>query len=69
MNPIFIYQNEATLKKNNKFDLQFSDNSYVHMVNVSPKFDYYICSLYCNIDKTKKIYELSKKKVVDELSQ
>ena len=37
MNPILIYYKEATLKKNNKFTLDFSDNKFVHLVNFSPK--------------------------------
>ena len=69
MNPIFIYHNEAKLKKNNKFTIDFLDNNFVHLVNFSPKNQYYICSLSCNVNKSSKIYQATKKKHVDDLSQ
>ena len=69
MNPVFIYFNEATLKENNKFTLDFSDNDIVHQINFSPKFEYYVCSLHCNFTESNQIYNESKKKLVDDLSQ
>ena len=69
MNTVFIYFNEATLKENNKFTLDFSDNDQVHKINFSPKFEYYICSLHCNVSESNQIYNESKKKLLDELSQ
>ena len=67
MNPIFIYQNEADLKNNNKFTIDFSDAKFVHLINFFPKSQYYICSLSCNVNKSNNVY--IKRKLVDDLSQ
>ena len=72
MNPIFIYQNEATLNKNNKFSIDFIDKEFVNFISFSTENRYYICSLDCNITKAnKKKLELSstQKKLVDDLSK
>ena len=42
MNPVFIYQNEATLDNNNKFTIDFIDDEIVNLVNFSSKNQYYI---------------------------
>ena len=52
MNPIFIYQNEATLDINNKFTIKFVDDEIVQYINLYSKNQYYISSLNCNITKT-----------------
>ena len=54
MNPIFIYQNEVTLKENNKFSLDFLDNQIVNLISFSTNAQYYISSLDCNITKANK---------------
>ena len=72
MNPIFIYQNEATLNKNNKFSIDFIDKEFVNFISFSTENRHYICSLDCNITKAnKKKLELSstQKKLVDDLSK
>ena len=53
MNPIFIYQNEAKLKKNNKLTRDFVHN-FVHLISFLPENQYYICSLSCNVNKANK---------------
>ena len=70
MNPVFIYQNEATLDNNNKFTIDFIDNEIVNLVNFSSKNQYYISRLNCNITKAneKKITHSGTKALVDELS-
>ena len=68
MNPVFIYQNEATL--DNKFTIDFIDDEIVNLVNFSSKNQYYISTLNCNITKAneKKITHSGTKALVDELS-
>ena len=51
MNPVLIYQNEATLDYNNKFTIDFVDNNNVNYINFLQKNQYYIASLNCNITK------------------
>ena len=72
MNPIFIYQNETTLNKNNKFSIDFADNEIVNFINFSTENQYYISSLDCNITKAnkKKIqFSAAKKSLVDDLTK
>ena len=71
MNPIFIYQNEATLKENNKFSIDFVDNEIVNFISFSTNNQYYISSLDCNITKAnkKKITHSGTKALVDDLSK
>ena len=54
MNPVFIYQKEAKLDKNNKFTIDFIDGEIVNLVNFFSKNQYYISSLNCNITKANK---------------
>ena len=54
MNPIFIYQNEAVLKGNNKFSIDFVDDQIVNFVSFTTNNQYYISSLNCNITKASK---------------
>ena len=42
MNPIFIYQNEATLKENNKFSIDFVDDEIVNFISFSANNQHYI---------------------------
>ena len=57
------------LKENNKFTLDFSDNKFVYLVNFSPKFDYYICSFNCDVNKANEVYNQTKTNSADELPQ
>ena len=71
MNPVLIYQNEATLDYNNKFTIDFVDNNNVNYINFLRKNQYYIASLNCNITKAnkRKVTFESSKSLVDELSE
>ena len=71
MNPVLIYQNEATLDHNNKFTIDFIDNSNVNYIKFLQKNQYYIASLNCNITKAnkKKVSFKGSKRLVDELSK
>ena len=70
MNPIFIYQNEATLKENNKFSIDFVDGEILNFIRFSDKDQYYISSLDCNITKAnrRKVTFTGTKALVDDLS-
>ena len=71
MNPVLIYQNEATLDYNNKFTIDFVDNNNVNYINFLRKNQYYIASLNCNITKAnkRKVTFEGSKSLVDELSE
>ena len=71
MNPVLIYQNEATLDYNNKFTIDFVDNNNVNYINFLQKNQYYIASLNCNITKAnkRKVTFEGSKSLVDELSE
>ena len=71
MNPIFIYQNEVTLKENNKFSIDFVDDQIVKFISFSANNQYYISSLDCNITKAneKKVTHSGTKALVNELSK
>ena len=49
MEPAFIYFKEAFLNNENKFTLDFSDEEIVHEVLFSPKNDYYVTSMKCDL--------------------
>ena len=68
MNPIFIYQNEATLHENNKFSI--IDCEIVNFITFSAKNQYYISRLDCNISKAnkRKVTFMGTKALVDDLS-
>ena len=70
MNPIFTYQNEATLHENNKFSIDFIDGEIVNFITFSTKTQYYISSLDYNISKAnkRKITFTGTKALVDDLS-
>ena len=71
MNSIFIYQNEATLKENNKFSIDFIDDEIINFINISIENKYYISSLACNITKANKtkFTFTGTQKLVDDLSK
>ena len=71
MNPVLIYQNEATLDYNNKFTIDFVDNNNVNYINFLRKNQYYIASLNCNITKAnkRKVTFEGSKSLVNELSE
>ena len=63
----FIYFKELLLGGNNKFTLDFSNNEFVQEIEFSPKNDYYITSLNCNLIVKEHIDD--RKKLIEELSQ
>ena len=71
MNPVLIYQNEATLDYNNKFTIGFVNNNNVNYINFLRKNQYYIASLNCNITKAnkRKVTFEGSKSLVNELSE
>ena len=49
MKPIYFYFKETPLDTNNKFTLDFSNTELVYQINFSPKNDYYITTMNCNL--------------------
>ena len=49
MNPAFVYCKVSILNDDNKFVLDFSDEEFVHEVNLLNNLDYYVTSLNCNL--------------------
>ena len=49
MEPVFICLKEAFLNDGNKFTLDFSDEEIVHEALFSPKKDYYVTSMNCDL--------------------
>ena len=47
---IFIYFTEVKLYENNKFTLEFSRNYQIYTVYISPKEDYFITSMHCDLN-------------------
>ena len=69
MEPIYFYCKETPLDTNNKFRLDFSNIEMVYETNFSPKNDYYIATMNCNLiiandcgDATQDIRDPSEKK-------
>ena len=68
MKSIYFYFKETPLETNNKFTLDFSNTELVYQINFSPKNDYYITTMNCNLtiandydDVTQDIKDLSEK--------
>ena len=71
MEPIYFYCKETALDTNNKFRLDFSNIEMVYETNFSPKNDYYIATMNCNLiiandygDATQDIRDPSEKKMI-----
>ena len=60
-----MYFKEIVLDENNKFMLDFSQTDQIYKVHFSPKKDYFITSMNCNID----IQEGIKNSVFDEIKE
>ena len=67
MNVALIYFNEVSLKEDNKFNLDFSNEEFVQKICFDKKTDYYIASLDCNLILKEDIKK-DKKKLIEELS-
>ena len=50
MEPIFIYFREVKLYENNKFTFELSRTDQIYTVHFSPKIDYYITSMNCDLN-------------------
>ena len=50
MTSVFIYFKEAMLDDNNRFTLDFSDGINVCQILFSPKKDYYVTSMNCDLN-------------------
>ena len=50
MTSAFIYFKEAMLDDNNRFTLDFSDGINVCQILFSPKKDYYVTSMNCDLN-------------------
>ena len=68
MEPIYFYFKQTTLDANNKLTLDFSNTELVYQKKFSPKNDYYITTMNCNLiiandygDLTQDIKDLSEK--------
>ena len=66
--PFYFYFKVTSLDTNNKFTLDFSNTELVYQINFSPKNDYYITTMNCNLiiatdygDVTQGIKDLSEK--------
>ena len=53
MEPVYIYFKEAFLDDQNRFTLDFLDEIVVHQMLFSPKNDYYIPSINCDLNLLK----------------
>ena len=60
-----MYFKEIVLDQNNKFTLDFSQTNQTYKVHFSPKKDYFITSMNCNLD----IQEDIKNSVFDEIKE
>ena len=50
--PIYFYFKETPLDANNRFRLDFSNTELVYQINFSPKNDYHITTMNCNLTIT-----------------
>ena len=50
MELIFIYFKEIALNENNKFTLEFSQTDQIYKVHFSPRKDYFITSMNCDLN-------------------
>ena len=71
MEPTFIYFKEITLNENNKFTLEFSQTDQIYKVYFSPRKDYFITSMNCdlNLEQDIKNDGVLDKIVLKELSE
>ena len=66
MVPIFTYFKEIALNENNKFMLKFSEINQIYKVHFSPRKDYFITSMICDINLGQDIKHDS---VLDEIKE
>ena len=67
MTPDFIDFKQLLLGSNNKFTLDFLNKEFVKEIEFSPKNDYYMTSLNCNLIVKEHIDD--RKNLIEELSQ
>ena len=69
MRPVYIYFDELTFDKENKFELDFSQNSEVtNSTLFSSKSDYCISSMKCYIKINPDVAQSKRFKLIKELS-
>ena len=74
LTPVYIYFKEALLDDDNRFTLDFANDTYVNQILFSSKYDYYTTTLNCDLkllkdfnahkdilDDLKKLSDLSRK--------
>ena len=49
MKPTYFYFKETPLDANNKFKFDFSNTELIYQINFTPKNDYYITIMNCNL--------------------
>ena len=69
MEPLFIYFKEIALNKNNKFTLEFSQTDQIYKVHFSPKKDYFITSMNCDLNLEQDIKNDGVPDEIKELSE
>ena len=66
MEPIFIYFKEVTLNENNKFTFEFSQADQIYKVHFSPRKDYFITSMNCDLSLEQ---DIKNDGVLDEIKE
>ena len=69
MEPVYIYFKEIALDENNKFILEFSQTDQIYNVHFSPKKDYFITSMNCNLDLQEDLKNTNVLDKIKELSE
>ena len=69
MEPTFIYFKEIALNKNDKFTIEFSQTDQIYKVHFSPRKDYFITSMNCDLNLEKDIKNDGALDKIKELSE
>ena len=69
MEPILIYFKEIMLNENNRFKLEFSQTNQIYKVHFSPRKDYFITSINCDLNLVQDIKNDGKLDGIKELSE
>ena len=69
MKPVFIYFKEIALDENNKFMLECSQTDQMYKVHFSPKKDYFITPMNCNLDLQEDLKNTNSLDEMKELSE
>ena len=66
MEPILIYFKEIALSKNDKFTLKFSRTDQIYKLHFSPKKDYFMTSMNCDLNLEQ---DIKNDGVLDEIKE